>query len=128
MIDGVQHRIPFAAVPIEKKNYEHDHIRFNLQGNGILFLFVSDKGHPQTQLQHGSCLTFFHISFLSFTLPVAPYRIFLQFSAQLPYHFYLVVIEQQQHEDQSCCCCCFNWKYLPLLYEKLTLLGITWPN
>jgi len=39
------------------------------------------------------------ISFLSFTFPGAPYRIFLLFLPWLPSHFNLVVIEQQHMTD-----------------------------
>ena len=35
------------------------------------------RGHLTTQLQDGSRLTFSYISFLFFTFPDAPYRIFL---------------------------------------------------
>lgn len=53
------------------------------------------SSHLQTQLQNGYRLTFAYISFSSFTLLDAPYRIILLFLPRLPYHFYIVVIEQQ---------------------------------
>ena len=55
--------------------------------------------HLQTQLQDGSRLTFFYISFSSFTFPGALDRIFFRFLPWLPCHFYLVVIEIQHGSE-----------------------------